>query len=312
MVLVRVAVAPADSSAGINVLRSLRLATGVRVIGLVRRLHAVADMFSDATVLASLPSARLTWIRDACGSAAVDAVLLAHSSDVEGVARVAEFDWAVRSRTLLPASEVIRVCADKLMLSEVLSRRGIPVVLTRRLRDVRSSLALPAFAKARFGTGGLGGRVITDAEELRAACGESMELVVQPMMTDAEITVDYLADQHHVLCFSPRARIAVNGGRTVVGRTVPSEPFASPLRSVVAALGLHGPGNIQFFMTDRGPVVFDVNPRFAAGGLMLTTAAGLNLPMLTVRQIMQLPTLMPRPVEGVLMHRYETEIFSRS
>jgi carbamoyl-phosphate synthase large subunit len=63
----RIAVTPADSSAGINVLRSLRLATGVHVIGLLRRRHAVAERFSDATVLASSPTARLAWIRDACG-----------------------------------------------------------------------------------------------------------------------------------------------------------------------------------------------------------------------------------------------------
>lgn len=307
----RVAVTPADSSAGINVLRSLRLATGVHVIGLLRRRHAVAERFSDATVLASLPAARLAWIRDACAADAVDAVLVAHSGDVEGLASVAEFDRAVRSRTLLPAGDVIRVCADKLMMSELLSRWRLPMIPTRRLRDVTSSRELPVFAKARFGTGGLGGRLITDVQGLRAARDESIELVVQPVMSGAEVSVDYLADQHAVLCFSPRARIAVNGGRTIVGQTLSGEPFAPILRTVTAALGLRGPGNIQFFMTNLGPIISDINLRFAAGGLMLTTAAGLNLPMLTIRRIMQLPTRIPRPVEGVVMYRYETEIFAR-
>ncbi|RFS84229.1 ATP-grasp domain-containing protein [Actinomadura spongiicola] len=299
-----------DTSSGLNVVRGLRSAHDVHVTGLSRTGRHAARAFCDRLVVVPDGRERMARIRDECRAGRVDAVHPGHSTDLLALSELARRDHGVRTRTLLPPPEVVDLCGDKLRLGEALTGHGIRTVATRPLDAADTDIPVPAFVKPRYGTGSVGAAIVWDRAELPVLVRGGAAMVVQPLLRGTEVTVDYLAghDGDLVAC-TPRARLRVAAGKTVVGRTLRARDFRDLVAAVITALGLRGAGNVQLFTCPEGPVVTDVNPRFAAGGLMLSAAAGVNLPLLATRLIMSASVTVPDPRAGVEMYRYETEVF---
>ncbi|RKS73092.1 carbamoyl-phosphate synthase large subunit [Actinomadura pelletieri DSM 43383] len=311
--MARVLVSPVDTSSGLNVVRGLRAAHDVHVTGLSRTGRHAARAFCDRLVVVPDGRERMAHIRDECRAGRVDVVHPGHSTDLLALSELARREHGVRTRTLLPPPEVVELCGDKLRLGEALTGHGIGAVATRPLDAAEvdgTGIPVPAFVKPRYGTGSVGAAVVWDRADLPVLARGGAAMVVQPLLRGTEVTVDYLAGHDgDLVAFMPRARLRVAAGKTVVGRTLPARDFRDLVTAVITALGLRGAGNIQAFTSPEGPVVTDVNPRFAAGGLMLSAAAGVNLPLLATRLVMSASVTVPDPRAGVEMYRYETEVF---
>jgi carbamoyl-phosphate synthase large subunit len=55
-------------------------------------------------------------------------------------------------------------------------------------------------------------------------------------------------------------------------------------RAVAAALGASGPCNVQLRVTERGPVTFEINPRFS-GGVSIRAHFGFNEVEMAIRDL---------------------------
>ena len=77
---------------------------------------------------------------------------------------------------------------------------------------------------------------------------------------------------------------------------------------ITESLPIIGPCNIQCFLTDAGPVFFEINARFGAGSI-LSMKAGLNGPaaLVAMARGRPLPPLEARA--DVTMLRYWQEVF---
>jgi carbamoyl-phosphate synthase large subunit len=141
--------------------------------------------------------------------------------------------------------------------------------------------------------------------------------VIQEELDGPEITIDALLDLggrpvHYV----PRRRIRTLGGESIQGVTLDHdgalEDWIEGVLEVCAAMGGRGPLTIQAFLTARGPVLTEVNPRFG-GGFPLALAAGARYPswLLDMVEGRPVPSRLREYETGLYMTRYNVELFTR-
>jgi carbamoyl-phosphate synthase large subunit len=213
-------------------------------------------------------------------------------------------------RTWLPAPRVVQSCIDKWRFAAAVRQAGVSAPATALGRA--DGVPGPWIVKPRFGRGSRHVYAADAADELDWALRRVPEPIVQTRLSGREFTVDCLVGRDGTLAGAvPRWRLETKAGISTRGATFASEPVVSGVRSLLEALGLQGPANVQGFVDANGAVSFvEVNPRFS-GGLPLSLAAGADLVGEYLRGVMGLPVEPARLTyrEGVTMVRYFEEVF---
>ncbi len=139
--------------------------------------------------------------------------------------------------------------------------------------------------------------------------------IVQEKLSGPEITIDALLDfEGEPLHYVPRRRIRTLAGESIQGVTLAADElrdWLGALLRAVSRLGARGPITLQAFLTPRGPVLIEVNPRFG-GGFPLAHEAGGHYPewlMATLSGERVEPRLGQYQV-GLYMTRYNVEHFT--
>lgn len=209
-----------------------------------------------------------------------------------------------------PAAETVRVCLDKWVFAKKAAAAGIPVPATglATLEGVPG----PWIVKPRFGRGSRDVYRVASVEEAEWALRRVPEPIVQTVLCGQEFTVDCLMDRDHKLVAAvPRWRIETKAGISTKGVTFDSPELNRVVKSVLTAIGLTGPANVQGFIDEYGRIaITEVNPRFS-GGLPLTLAAGGDVLAEYLNGILGLPINGDhlRARAGVRMSRYYSEVF---
>lgn len=234
-------------------------------------------------------------------------ILAAQAKDLEELGC-----WAVVS-----GADFVALCSDKARFSAEFAELGFAVPTTWLPSSLPSLSELPEhlFVKPRAGSAGIGAGPLTRAELSRSR-PQTDDVVIQERLRGEEITIDAFLDRSGTaIHYVPRARIRVIGGESVQGVTLPDAQTGPWIRSLLEAagsLGARGPVTFQAFLTERGPVLLECNPRFG-GGFPLGLAAGAHYPDWLV-DISQGHAVRPRLGEyevGVSMTRYYEETFVR-
>jgi carbamoyl-phosphate synthase large subunit len=205
---------------------------------------------------------------------------------------------------------VVQTCIDKWRFAAATRRAGISVPATAL--GCADGVPGPWIVKPRFGRGSRDVHAVDFRDELGWAIRRVPEPIVQTRLSGREFTVDCLVSRDGTLAGAvPRWRLETKGGISTRGATFANEAVIDGVRSLLAALGLRGPANVQGFVGADGAVTFvEVNPRFS-GGLPLSLAAGADLVGEYLRGLMGLPIESARLSyrEGVTMVRYFEEVF---
>ena len=137
------------------------------------------------------------------------------------------------------------------------------------------------------------------------------ELLLSEYLPGNEFSVDCLASQGQMIVAVPRLRSKMINGISVQGEFVKDEKIIDYCRSIIEAIGLHGNIGIQLKYTAEGePLLLEINPR-VQGTIVAGMGAGINLPLLGVKQELGLP-IDPSELEvrwGTRFSRYWTEVF---
>ena len=108
----------------------------------------------------------------------------------------------------------------------------------------------------------------------------------------------------------PRARLLVDSGIAIAGRTLHDPELEAFGREVAELIGLTGVANVQA-KRDRAdrPALLEVNPRFP-GTMPLTVASGVDMPRLAVDEALgRIALSAPIEFRDVAMVRYLVERF---
>ena len=215
-----------------------------------------------------------------CKRYSVGAVLPTHSSEI---AIFGSFVQSLAEKgigTFLAAPGVVDLCNDKIEMDRAVREMGV-----RTPMPIDDSLegSFPFFARQTEGSGSTLAQIVSSSSELEKLRSSELSFQYSELITGVEYTVDILAlrDSTLAVC-SVRERLDVRAGQTVKGVTSDMPELVELSQRICTGIGYVGPGNIQFMVDDSGPVFIEFNPRFAAGGLGLTVAAGGNIPLLTL------------------------------
>ncbi len=190
-------------------------------------------------------------------------------------------------RALVETPTTLLRCLDKY---ELMQRCAAAVRVPRTVlwgpettEDDLAGLGVPLISKPRRGAGGRGFTVHDSADvALLPPCDESY--ILQEYLPGEEFSIDVLArPDGHVVAAVPRRRDKVDSGIAIAGRTVSDDGLVTFGRAVAEAIGATGVVNVQARRaTDGTPALLEVNARFP-GTMVLTRAAGVDMPRLAVK-----------------------------
>ncbi|MFC7725884.1 ATP-grasp domain-containing protein [Nocardioides sp. GCM10028917] len=182
---------------------------------------------------------------------------------------------------LVSNTAFVHVCGDKALTGEAFAAHGVDVPRSWLPEDgVPDDLPDNLVVKPRNGSSSKDVHMIRRDQVLQTVAVVPQP-IIQERLTGPEVTVDALLDlEGRPVHYVPRTRLKTLGGESIQGVTLPHDELGPWIENVLAAcseLGARGPVTLQFFRTDRGPVLIEVNPRFG-GGFPLTLAAGGDYP----------------------------------
>lgn len=289
-----------------------------RVIGTDRDAHSVGLRWVDKGFVlphCSQSEAYLAEIRRICVGEAVQLILPGSEKEL---ILLAAYAGNLRAETgaIVVASppEVLDVAMDKWKTCRFLEKAGLNFPRYARgdaedeIERLIAEVGFPLIAKPIHGTGARGVvRMETrkDLDAIRAAgAGFVVQEYLQPDDEEYSVEVYTLKDGRQAGAISYR-RGQLVAGDTFKALVLPHKIAEAEAQAVAKALGSAGPCNVQLRVTERGPVTFEINPRFS-GGVGMRAHFGYNEVEMAIRDLVRdEPAPEPRISSGRALRFWE-------
>lgn len=207
---------------------------------------------------------------------------------------------AIGTAVVVAAPEVVERCFDKWATVQFLRAQGISTPKTylslEAARDAldRQELLFPLILKPRWGSASIGLEFPQDEDELElsfelsqrrlartalAGIGNVEEaMLIQEFIVGDEYGLDIINDLsgRYVTTFV-KQKLGMRAGETDSAVTVADDVLSGLGRTLGQALGHIGNLDCDVFLSEAGPSVIELNPRFG-GGYPFSHVAGANLP----------------------------------
>jgi carbamoyl-phosphate synthase large subunit len=157
---------------------------------------------------------------------------------------------------------------DKHATVEALRQLGLPAPWTVRA-DQAPPESFPCILKDRFGSGSRSVVIVRNPREAEDMARARRDALFQELLepADREVTCAvYRTRDRRVGVVQMLRRLA--GGLTGWARVISDEAVKRTCEVLAEGLELQGSMNVQMRLTDKGPRVFEINPRFSSTVLM--------------------------------------------
>ena len=165
-------------------------------------------------------------------------------------------------------AEVVAAGLDKYATVQALKRLGLPAPWTIPVSEGIPN-AYPCILKNRYGSGSRAVFRIENAEDSVYYGRRYPDAVYQELLepADREVTCAvYRKRDGEVLCLQMLRRLT--GGFTGWAKIIDDEQTSQMCECIAEGLDLRGSMNVQLRLTNKGPRVFEINPRFSSTVLM--------------------------------------------
>ncbi len=240
----------------------------IRLIGVDMHEQHGGALFVDEVVIVPAASAAgyLDAVRNVLVSRAVD-IMIPMSEPELGVMEPLLRELG-ENRCITAGEGVIKAGIDKLATINALKSFGLPVPWTYPVGEGLPP-EYPCILKNRFGSGSRAVFSVKDAEEAAYLARKYPDAIFQEMLepADREITCAvYRRRDGEVASLLMLRRLA--GGFTGWAKVIEDEATSHMCQVMARGLDLRGSMNVQLRLTDQGPRVFEINPRFSSTVLM--------------------------------------------
>lgn len=319
MKMVNILVTSAGVASALNVIKSLRLQKvfpvsicAVDMDPLAPGLY-LAEFGYVSPPVADVKS-YLDFLLSTCKKHRINALYPCYSKELSLIAGETKAFERIGVKTLLPSPDVIDLCNDKRKFIEFALNLGLTVPKTYTQDEVQNipQSEFPLFGKPVTGSSSTGALKLDDEKSLDYYLYQHQDVMIQKFVSGQEITVDVFCDRlSRPIVIAPRIRLSTKGGQSIKGRTIDNTDFVQPVDTLCRALSLVGVSNIQFMRASNELVLLELNPRYAAGGLMLTVHAGANIPLLALKEMLgiKIDAEECRVKTELTMSRYWEELF---
>jgi carbamoyl-phosphate synthase large subunit len=190
---------------------------------------------------------------------------------------------------LVSSEEVVRIGNDKWETVQYLSNSGFNYPSSSLPETVESfikSNSFPLIVKPRYGHTSENVLLVNNRKELNAAIKECDKPIIQEYLEDPtqEYTCGVTIIDNEILTLISLRRTLKNGN-TQQAFCEKTDEIDSYIRKLSLSLKPHGPINFQLRLADRGPVVFEINPRFS-GTTPIRALFGVNEVEATIEALM--------------------------
>ena len=165
---------------------------------------------------------------------------------------------------VMPNMKAMEVGFDKLLTANFLAEHNLTFPWTTTVAE-NDPKELPCIMKSRFGAGSQEVRLIDDKELVTHYRKIFPDHIWQECVgtVDDEYTCGiYRSDKGEFRSIVFRRRLSA--GITTYGEVVANPEIDQLCFAIAEALVLNGSINVQLRLTSRGPVVFEINPRFSS------------------------------------------------
>ncbi len=206
-----------------------------------------------------------------------------------------------------PSLDVVKICGDKLLTYEFFKRNNIP---TPKTSLNKNDLKFPLIIKPRHGRGSEQVYKIKNKAELEFFYKKADQPIFQEFVDGAEYTVDIFASPSgEILSVVPRARIKVESGISMKGKTVYDKEIINLSKKIADKLKLDGPACVQCIKTKTGVKFIEINARFG-GGSILSMKADPTIIKNLIKLIKGEKPVKSRGFDqGLIMLRYYSEVY---
>jgi carbamoyl-phosphate synthase large subunit len=190
---------------------------------------------------------------------------------------------------------------------------------TPMIYKTKDEMIYPCFIKPCVGTGSKNSYLLENEQDYDYYIGKlSDEFIICEYLEGKEYTVDCFFNANgDCVGYSTRERIKTNGGGVVI--TQIQNSLSKYINDVIVKLEAEkvfvGPVNFQFKLSsEQKPVIFDLNTRFASGGLPASVESGFDIPGLYIK-LCNNETIPKQSIsiqnDGLVMIRHYTEVYKR-
>lgn len=261
-------------------------------------------------------AAFLPWLIDTCNKERIDVILSGCEPVLLAIARrQREIENASGAQCLCSPLHVLELGDDKRQTCRWLAAEKLPGPAFADAGDSEAVNALlaargfPLVAKPRHGGGARGVFVVENLHDLDYARGKSDYLLQEYLGSDdAEYTVGCFRDRDGRLAPSCCMRREIVAGTTSTAVLGAFPDVREAAERIVDRLAPLGPCNVQLRMTDRGPICFEINPRFS-GTTPIRSHFGYHEVSAVLDNLLEgKPVNLPLVTEGVVL-RYWNELY---
>lgn len=163
------------------------------------------------------------------------------------------------------AYSALEVCLDKLTTINYIKNIGIPVPWTIAAEKDVEPLQLPCIFKPRRSAGSKGVFICRDGEDAKWYARKEPLGVFQELLlpSDQEVTCAVYRDKSGKVAVLPMLRELVDGA-TAWAKVIADPDIMMQCTEIAEALNLQGAINIQLRLTEKGPRIFEINPRLSS------------------------------------------------
>lgn len=252
-----------------------------------------------------------TTLLNACKKNSIELLIPTVDTELLPLAKQEVQFKEIGTKIPLSSVEALERCRDKYSLLSFCQETGFTPEFQLLTQDTDTlKINFPCFAKPRKGAGSTGAMTINQASELELLPKDSSYLI-QELLSGEEYSVDvYIHSDGRPIAAVPRLRMKIDSGIAVAAQTCIKPELSAMAVTIAQKAGITYVANVQFKADRAGQFkLLEINPRFP-GTLPLTAAAGIDIPKLLIKDILDKPfdsELLP--FKELMVVRYWTEEF---
>ncbi len=174
-----------------------------------------------------------------------------------------EFFEKINVEVLILSRRIIDISLDKFKTYEFLKNNELEYPNTYLANNFKNQDCFPMIFKLRSGQGSKGLRIVNSYSDIKTSEMNDTNIIQELLSDDDnEYTCCVFSDGETYRSINIKRKL--KGGFTYSGEVVESEKIDFYIVKISKLLKLQGSINLQLRVTSRGPVLFEINPRFSS------------------------------------------------
>lgn len=170
-----------------------------------------------------------------------------------------------KAQLIIASPKALEVGFDKLFTAEFLKNENLPFPITNAAETIEKVEKFPIIMKSRTGNGSSDVTIVNDNATFMFIKSNNHDFIVQEFLDggNGEYTCGLFRSKEGLIRTIILLR-ELDGAFTGYGEVIKNNDINRLLYDVAEKLQLIGSINVQLRITSKGPIIFEINPRFSS------------------------------------------------